>query len=474
KCDWKHVEDNFDDFAVQPLIPHKESTRGPKIAVADINKDGLDDFYVCGARGQAGALMVQQRDGSFKRGDTALFKNFIGCEDVDAVFFDANGDGYPDLWVVGGGNQMPINATANLDRLYINDGKGHFNFSSDAFQQQFWDKSCIAVADIDHDGDSDVFIGHLADQKKYGLPRDSYLYVNDGKGKFSIAENQIINLRGIGAVTTAKFADLNNDGWQDLIVAGEWMGVKIFMNDHGKFVEKDIPNSTGLWQTVYVTDTNGDGYPDILAGNWGHNSKLWAGKNGPLKLYVKDFDFNGTIDQVMCYTIDGKEYTFLPKDELEQDLPVLKKAYLTYNEVAGKTVQYMFYDLFKGYTELKAETLSSSCFINDGKGDFKRMDLPDELQLAPIFSFVSVPADNQADYLAVGNFYGVLPYEGRYDALFPTLFSYDKKGALFNHISILPEANGEMRDAKWLNTVGGKKVLVIARNNDSLLFYKSN
>ncbi len=134
----------------------------------------------------------------------------------------------------------------------------------------------------------------------------------------------------------------------------------------------------------------------------------------------------------------------------------------------------MFYDLFKDYTELKAETLGSACFINDGKGNFKRMDLPDELQLAPMFSFVYVPADNQADYLAAGNFYGVLPYEGRYDALFPTLFSYNKKGALFNHISILPEANGEMRDAKWLNTVGEKKVLVIARNNDSLLFYKLN
>jgi len=472
KCNWKHVEDGFDDFAVQPLIPHKESTRGPKLAVADVNKDGLDDFYVCGARGNPGALMIQQRDGSFERSVTTLFKKFIACEDDDAVFFDANGDGYPDLWVVGGGNQLPVNASSNIDRLYINDGKGHFNYYKDAFQQEFWDKSCIAVADIDHDGDSDVFVGHLADQVRYGLPIDSYMYINDGKGKFSIASNQTINLRQIGMVTSARFADLNNDGWQDLIVTGEWMGLKIFMNDNGKFVEKELRNSTGLWQSLYVTDVNGDGYADILAGNWGHNSKLWAGKNGPLNLYIKDFDLNGSIDQIMCYTIDGKEYTFLPKDELEKSMPVLKKAYLTYGEVAGKTVQYMFYDLFKDYKELTAETLSSSCFLNDGKGNFKQTNLPDELQLAPIFSFAPISIGTQPGYLAVGNFYGVLPYEGRYDALFPTLFSYDKKDNLFDQISILPEASGEMRDAKWLNTSGGKKILILARNNDSLLFYK--
>ena len=148
--------------------------------------------------------------------------------------------------------------------------------------------------------------------------------------------------------------------------------MKVYMNNKGKFTESDVPQSTGLWQTIYTADVNGDGYDDILAGNWGHNSKLWAGKNGPCKLYVKDFDKNGSVEQVMCYTIDGKEYPFLAKDELERPLPVLKKYYLHYSDVAGKTVQYMFYDLFKDYIELKAETLSSSCFLNDGKGNFRR------------------------------------------------------------------------------------------------------
>jgi hypothetical protein len=473
KCNWKHQEDDFNDFALQYLIPHKESTRGPKIAVEDVNKDGLDDFYTCGAKGQPGALMIQQKDGSFISSDTALFNKDAICEDVDAVFFDANGDGYADLYVVSGGNEPPVSPLALEDRLYLNDGKGHFKKSTNFVSQLYENKSCVAVADVDHDGDMDIFVGNLASTTgaAFGMPQTSHLYLNDGKGHFSIALNKIA-LEKTGAVTTAAFADINHDGWPDLIVSGEWMPMKIFLNDHGKFTESDVPQSTGLWQTVFVTDVNCDGFPDILAGNWGHNSKLWSGKNGPLKLYIKDFDQNGTVEQIMCYTVDGQEYTFLAKDELERALPVLKKAYERYDAVAGKTVQYMFFDLFKDYTELKAETLSSSCFINDGSGHFIRKDLPDALQLAPVFAFAPAASDKVTGYLAVGNFYGVIPYEGRYDALYPTFFSLDKNGQSLPTPTLLPELSGEMRDARWLKTSGGNKILVLARNNDSLIFLK--
>ena len=468
---WRHKEDDFVDFNVQYLIPHEESTRGPKIAVGDVNKDGLDDFYVCGARGQPGALMIQQKNGTFVASDTALFNHFAVCEDVDATFFDANGDGYLDLWVVSGGNEMPSSDISSADRLYMNDGKGHFSITLSSIPQLYENKSCIAVADIDEDGDSDVFVGFLSDPQKYGVPQNSYLYLNNGKGKFEVAPNKTMNLLKLGMVTSASFTDVNHDGWPDLVVAGEWMPVKIFINNKGIFSEVDIPNSTGLWQSICVADVNGDGYPDILAGNWGHNTKLWAGKNGPCKLYVKDFDNNGSIEQIMCYTIDGKEYPFLAKDELERPLPVLKKAYLHYSDVAGKTVQYIFYDLFKDYIELKAETLSSSCFLNDGKGNFKRFDLPNELQLAPLMNFVPYNG-RTGTFLASGNFYGVTPYEGRYDALLPTLFTFDKNKAVFGQLANIPNISGEMRDAKWLNYAGGQKLLVLARNNDTLIFLK--
>jgi len=474
-CKWKHEENGFTDFNSQYLIPHEQSTRGPGLATGDVNKDGLDDIYVCGARGQPGSLMVQTEEGKFIQADTAVFNKSKGSEGVDAVFFDANNDGNMDLYVVSGGNEYEDGNPALADHLYINDGKGHFSETGKGLPGLFFNKSTVSVADVDKDGDMDIFIGGLANAKIYGYPQSSWLLLNDGTGQFTVAGEKVIQLKNIGITTTSSFADLNKDGWPDLVVTGEWMPLKIYMNNKGVFKESDMSQSTGLWQKVYAADVNGDGNMDILAGNWGHNSKLWAGKNGPLKLYVKDFDRNGSVEQVMCYTINGEEYTFLAKDELEQVLPILKKGYLTYNEVAGKTVQYMFDDLFKDYLELKAETLSSSCFMGDGKGGFQRVDLPGALQLAPVFSFTSFSSGGENKFLGAGNFYGVLPYEGRYDALLPTVFSYNKKETGFNNTATnLPGVQGEIRNAKWINYANGSKVLVIARNNEKLLFYKQN
>jgi hypothetical protein len=470
-CTWKHKENDFLDYNKQYLIPHLESTRGPKIAVGDVNNDGLDDFYVCGASGQPGVLMIQTKDGKFTESDTAVFNKGAPSEDVDAVFFDANNDGYPDLYVVRGGNQFADHDPRLSDRLYMNDGHGHFSEALEAIPWILTNKSCVSVADVDHDGDSDLFVGGLADATKFGYPQSSYLFLNDGKGHFKEADQSLIPLKDIGVVTSSSFADLNKDGWPDLVITGEWMPMKVYINNRGKFTESDIPQSTGLWQSVYTADVNGDGYEDILAGNWGHNSKLWAGKNGPCKLYVKDFDKNGSVEQIMCYTINGEEYSFLAKDELERSLPVLRKAYLHYSDVAGKTVQYMFYDLFKDYVELKAETLSSSCFLNDGKGNFKRGDLPEDLQLAPIMSFTA-NNDQPGSFFAAGNFFGVIPYEGRYDALQPTVFSFNTRSKGFNKLGELAAINGEVRDTKWLRYAGGSKLLVLARNNNTLVFLK--
>ncbi len=472
QCNWAHRENDFLDFDKQYLIPHMESTRGPKIAVGDVNKDGLDDLFVCGAAGQGGTLMIQSAAGKFVPADTAVFAQARQSEQVDALFFDANNDGAPDLYVVSGGNQYDDGAPYLADHLYMNNGSGHFTEAISAIPALLKNKSCVAAADIDKDGDIDLFVGGLADSKRYGLAQPSYLLLNDGKGIFRTADVSVIKLDNPGIVTSASFADVNNDGWIDLVIAGEWMPVKIFINRNGKFSNTDIASSSGLWQTICTTDVNGDGFTDILAGNWGHNSKSYAGKNGPLKLYVKDFDNNGSVEQVMAYTIDKKEYTFLAKDELERSLPVLKKTYLKYSEVAGKTVDYMFYNLFKDYTELKAETLGSCLFMNDGKGNFTKQELPEDLQMAPVFTFC--PLLTSGTYLATGNFYGVVPYEGRYDALLPTVFSFDKVRQNFGSPATLPIAEAEARDMKWIRYAGGRKLLVIAQNNKGLTFLKPN
>ncbi|MFZ1528775.1 MAG: VCBS repeat-containing protein [Ferruginibacter sp.] len=468
---WAHHENDFLDYNAQYLIPHLESTRGPKIAAGDVNKDGLTDIYLCGAKFQPGALMIQQKDGSFASVDTALFSKYAVCEDVDALFFDANGDGHQDLWVVSGGNEMPANEIASADRLFINDGTGHFTASQKSIPRLFENKSCVTAADIDKDGDNDVFVGFLSDPMRYGIPQNSYLYLNDGQGNFSSAGSKIMNLLNLGMVTAAGFSDLNKDSWPDLVVTGEFMPVKIFMNNKGIFSAADIAASTGLWQSISMADINGDGFTDIFAGNWGFNNKFHAGKNGPVKCYVKDFDGNGSIEQILAYTIDGKEYPFLAKDELERPLPVLKKAYLKYDEVAGKTVDYIFYDLFKDYTELKAEELASCYFLNDGKGNFKKYQLPPEAQLAPVFSFAPLPTTT-GQFIIAGNFYGVIPYEGRYDALLPTIFSYNNQHKDFTQLANLPAIEGEIRDIKWINQPNREKLMLIARNNAPLIFLK--
>ena len=471
-----HHENNFNDFTVQSLMPNYLSRQGPCMAVADVNKDGLDDIFLGGAKGYASSLFIQNKDGSFTKHPEPSPDKDSASEDVAVEFFDADNDGDKDMYVGSGGYEFGENDQALQDRLYINDGKGNFVKKDKALPVMSTSTGCVKAADIDGDGDMDLFVGGRVIPGKYPLPPRSYLLINDGKGNFTDQTNAIAPaLKNIGMVTDAVWMDVNNDHQPDLIIVGEWMPIKVFINNKGVFTERDVPNSTGLWQTLYSTDINGDGLPDLLAGNYGHNTKLWSGKNGPVKLYVKDFDKNGSVEQIMAYTVDGKEYTFLAKDELERSLPVLKKAYLTYGEVAGKTVDYMFYDLFKDYVELKAETLGSAAFINDGHGGFKKIDLPEPLQLAPVFSFQQSPGGNGSgrSFVSGGNFYDVIPYEGRYDAQPMAMFDWSKN----NELSYIPQTGlsgikGQVRDLKWIHTSAFGDLLVVARNNQSLLFLK--
>jgi len=471
-----HLEDPYNDFKSQYLIPHMQSTRGPKMAVADVNGDGLDDIFVCGARGQAGALLLQNASGQFTPADSTTFIRNKQSEGVDALFFDANNDGHPDLYVVSGGGELPDDDSALADHLYLNDGHGHFHESPNAIPLPAINKSCIAAADINGDGAIDLFVGGAAQAKRYGAKYiESYLLINDGYGHFK----STVLFKDSGIPTSAAFADLDGDNKPDLVVAGEWMPIRVFQNTKGTLTETTPAAPNGLWQSLTITDIDGDGYPDILAGNWGLNTKLAAGKDGPLNLYVKDLDGNGTIEQLLTYFIDKEEYPFLGKDQIELAMPGLKRSHLRYDEVAGKNIQFLFGNQLDNARKLHIDTLASLALFGNGHHHFTPKALPDELQLAPLFCFLSLdpatplsprhptpPAANAPhQWLAAGNFDGVQPYEGRYDALNPSIFTFD--GKQFHLTGQLTQQPGEWRDAKLLRTAS-HPLLVLARNNGPL------
>lgn len=482
---FKHKEDiSFNDFNQQWFIPHQLSTQGPKVAVGDVNGDGLQDFYICGAKGQPGEIDIQQPNSTFKKSaDSIAFVQDKNCEDVDAVFFDADGDKDLDLYVVSGGNENVDNMKELNDRLYINDGKGHFKKST-ALPDMFENKSVVRVADYDKDGDIDIFVGGRANAREYGKIPTSYLLQNDGKGNFTNVTKKLLpELEHIGMVTDAQWVDVDNDGWKDLIIVGEWMQPIIFRNKHGKLVRGNLTSDDeqlkGWWSSMKCLDVNGDGFKDILLGNYGLNSKLTASSSYPLKMYVVDIDNNGKSDQLLAVAKNGKYYPFLGKEDLEKQLPYLKKNFLSYQSMAGKTVSEIFGDRLDSATLFQATTLASMILLNDGKGNFSATNLPSSLQWSPIYSFAidDFNNDGKIDFLAGGNFYGTIPYEGRYDAM-PLMLCIGNGKGNFKPVLPLPDAfnniRGEVRSIQPIQLANHKKALIIAINNSNVIVLQSN
>jgi len=479
---FKHTEDEYFDFNDQWFIPHELSTQGPKIAVGDVNKDGLEDFFVCGAKGQPGQIFLQQKNGNFMpSADSLAFVKDKAYEGVDAIFFDADNDGDLDLYVVSGGNIYTGNTPLLYDRLYLNNGKGIFTWS-DNLPHLYENKSVVRVADVDHDGDLDIFIGGRSFSRNYSKIPASYLLINDGKGKFTIAASAITDsLQRLGMVTDASWTDVDNDGWLDLVVVGEWMQPVLFKNNQGVLkrtaLTSDDKNLKGWWCSVKTADINGDGFDDILLGNYGLNSKLVASHDYPLKLFNTKISGIGNFDQVLAVAKDKKYYTFLNKEDIEKQLPFLKKKFLRYGEMAGKTVEEVFGDKLDSATIFTAATLASMVLINDGKGHYSAAPLAAAFQWAPIFSFDvnDYNNDGKKDILAGGNFFGTTPYEGRYDAM-PLLVGLGNAQGAFNPLMPIPSSfvkiGGEVRSIQNIKLINNKKGILIAVNNDRLALFE--
>jgi len=480
--DFVHRENDFNDFNRDRLLFSMLSTAGPRTAVGDVNGDGLDDIYLCGAKGQSGALYIQSANGSFTLSNQALFEKDKECEDVDALFFDADGDGDPDLFVCSGGNEFSPNSTALISRLYFNDGHGHFTKSPQLLPSSalFESASCVTAADYDGDGDIDLFVGVRLKPFSYGYPCKGYILQNNGKGVFVDMTALVApDLLKAGMVTDAKWVDYDKDGRPDLVLTGDYMPIRLFHNEKGTFKEvtatAGLAKTNGWWNRIAIADLNGDGYPDIIAGNHGLNSRFKASESQPITCYSSDFDENGTVEQIVCCYNGGKQYPMALRHDLVAALPFLKKKYLHYEDYKEQTIDDIFTkEQLDKAVKLDAYELASCLFLSDGKGGFTKKALPTEAQLSTVAGIKAGDFDHDGfqDLLIGGNFYQSKPEAGIYDASYGLLLKGDGKGGL----TPVPAARsgffvkGVVRDIATLKTKH-QPIIIVAKNNDSIQLF---
>ncbi|HEY7684478.1 MAG TPA: VCBS repeat-containing protein, partial [Gemmatimonadales bacterium] len=471
-------ENTFFDYDREPFMPHLLSTEGPALAVGDVNGDGLDDFYVGGAKWQPGALLIQRRDGGFRTSRQPALRADSLAEDVDAAFFDANRDGHLDLYVVSAGNEFWGEAEALRDRLYINDGRGSFHRSEGALPDLFDNGSCVVPGDFNGDGHVDLFLGGRVVSRQYGISPRSHLLQNDGTGRFrDLTVALAPALVEAGMVTSATWLDYDGDNRLDLIVVGEWMPVRVFRQENGRFVERTVDaglaGTNGWWNRVSAADLNADGRQDLVLGNLGRNSYIRASRTEPAQLFVRDFFGNGTLEQILTFYKDGVRYPLTGRDELVRMMPQLRSRYPSYASFGASRIEDIFPEgELRQATVLEAREFSNAVALNRGNGRFDLQPLPIEAQFAPIYASLAADfdGDGHTDLLAAGNFHGVTPVQGRYDASYGLLLRGDGAGQFeavdleSSHLLI----EGQVRHMALLRRANGEHVILVARNGDRL------
>jgi len=457
------------------------STEGPRVSTGDVNGDGLEDLFIGGARGQSGSLLIQQRNGSFVSSNKKLFEEAKESEDTDCALFDADGDGDLDLYVASGGNELPSSSSALADHLYLNNGRGIFSRSVQILPTgRYESTACVRAADFDKDGMMELFVGIRLRPFLYGVPVNDYLLENDGRGHFTNVTAQIApELKEVGMLRDMQWADVDGDEDLDMILAGDWMPLKIFINEDGSFSEKQkafgSELTSGWWNCLATGDFDGDGDMDFVAGNHGLNSRFKASPEKPVSMYVNDFDMNGKAEQIICVYEGDSSYPMALKHDLIRQIPFLLKKYPKYELYKEQTIQDLFTpEQLSSAIQLDAVELQTSLFMNDGTGSFISLLLPLETQFSTVMSAKAgdFNSDGNTDLLLGGNLYHVKPEVGRYDASYGHFLAGDGEGGFE---SIPPSLSGlrlegEVRDIKSIQTRSGK-VLVVARNNDQLQLF---
>ncbi|HLZ85670.1 MAG TPA: VCBS repeat-containing protein, partial [Puia sp.] len=477
----------FIDFKDEPLLPYQLSREGPALAKADVDGDGLEDVFFGGAIGQGGQLFLQTQDGHFQPAPSQPWTADTVYEEVNALFFDANGDGHPDLYIVSGGNEYADSSAGYQDNLYLNDGKGHFTKApADALPVMNSSKFAIAAGDFNHDGRIDLFIGGRGAPGSFPLPSKSYLLRNDshdGIVKFTdVTEAACPDLRLPGMVKAAVWSNLDDTQYPDLLIAGDWMPPRLFRNDKGKLTDVSaaagLANLDGMWSSITAADVDGDGRTDFILGNCGLNNQFRASAAQPLSIYVADFDDNGSLDPILCYYIQGKSYPMASRDELLDQIVSLRKKFNSYKAYADATIE----DIFPQEKLAKAKVLhcnelASGILYNKGNGKFVFSPLPLPAQFSKIFGAIldDFDGDGKKDILVSGNFFPYRTQLGQCDASLGILLK--GPGPSFRPVDPAISGcyiGGDVRGMVELKGPAGERWVIIAKNNDAVQVIKVN